>query len=215
MSYNIHWDEAGAEEATAQDLEVLEKVRAAAGAKMSDLLGLAVDESKPASAAVEVVLAVPEAKSPYLAGFIQMLLVSPNGDTQSLYACDKCWTPLPHFLSQGAMYACPNTECRHVDETSRVRDKTFVRVTPTKLATLVLDLWRKLDCDADIVLRRFRVSSHAMVTAHRGKDWRTYERLREASKGQTERVVYLRDRLMKDNINGQDMVRLLKGFFTA
>jgi hypothetical protein len=215
MSYDVNWDDAGTEEATADDLAVLERVKAAAGVKMSDLLGLSLDEHKQASAAIEVVLAAPEVKSPYLVGFIQMLLVSPNGDTQSLYACDKCWTPLPHFLSQGSTYACPNEKCRHVDSTARVRDKTFVRVTPAKMATLVLDLWRKLDCDADIVLRRFRVSAHATVMAHRSKDWRVYERMREAGKEKTERVVYLRDRLMQDNINGQDMIRLLKGFFTA
>lgn len=210
----IEWDDDGT--VTQEDLAVLSKVReAAAGVSVEKLLGLAMDEARPASSMIEVLLGVPETKSPYVVGFIQMLLISPNGDKQSLYACDKCGTPLPHMLSQGPVYACQNRECMNVDSTERIREKLFVRVTPHKLSTLVLDLWRKLNCDADIGLRRFRVSAHETVAAHRGHDWRRYERLREQGKGATERAVYTRDRLMRDNINGQDLLRLLKGFFTA
>lgn len=194
---------------------ILDRVRSTGEAPtLSALLGVDVHAPEEAAYVVEIILRTRSAKSPLIAGLIQLQQRSPNGDVVSIYMCDRCKKPLPHALTQGPQYACPH--CRFVDSSERICDKMFFRIPDTKLADLAVDMWRKLECDADIMLRRFRESAWKVV--QRGKESKhgtAYEKARRKSLESVERLVYTRDRLMRDNVAGQDLSKQILGFLRA
>lgn len=218
----VLWDEGSLHDdtpvkATDEALILLDQTRSSGEMpSFHQLLGVDPHAYKEPAYIVELCVGVKKSKDPNMYGFLQLQRRSAVGDVESLYMCDKCGAVLPHILSQGDTYMCPINTCGFVDSTERVRDKLFFRITPTRLSKLVVEHWHKLNCDADIVMRRFVIPAHVVVEAGKqNKNHSAYEALRQAAREKTERLVYTRDRLMRDNLESHDLVKKVKGFLTA
>ena len=217
----VQWDDADEADAPlkANDaaMVMLDQVRSSGELPtFHALLGVDPHAYKTPAYVVELCVGVKKAKDSYMYGFLQLQRQATIGDVESIYMCDKCGAVLPHVLSQGVTYMCPSKTCGFVDSTERIRDKVFFRVTPTRLAKLVVEHWLKLGGDADISMRRFALSAHAVVQAGKeGKNFSAAEAMKEAAREKVERLVYTRDRLMRDNANSLDLVKQVKGFLIA
>ena len=205
----VTWDDV-------DELEALETQAAIAKhMPLEQLLGITAQQDKRAAYVVEVMMKPKVGKTTLFFGHIQ-LCVGGNGrgdGLQSLHLCGKCEGPVPSLFLTAQRYVCPR--CQFSDKADNISEGAFFRLGIDKLSKLVAKYYRKVDCDADIIVRRFPVSAHKVAEAVKLRDNKFVELSRRDAKEKTTRAVYTRDRIMRDNLVSGDLERRIKAFLQA
>jgi hypothetical protein len=213
MADLVSWDDIN----ELEQLEVQAKV--AGSMPMDKLLGIQAEQPDNAAYVVELFVKPRNPRTTLYFGHIMLGVGGIHGNgsdigagdgLQSLHLCGKCGGPVPSIFITADHYVCPR--CQHSDRAENISEGAFFRLGIDRLAKLATEYWRKVDGDADVVVRRLTNNAHRVAEAVKNREFRIVDRGRRESRENMVRAVYSRNRLMRDNFVADDVVKTIKNF---